>query len=221
MRTFEEIAGIERAKHNRTNDPNLVVLELRGGRPRPNINDMEMKLIIEELSKNTVITMLILAENSITDEGLQGIDNLKNIESLDLVDNYLGDVSLNYLTKMPKLHSLDLSGNHISCHGLNLIFEKGKQLKYLFLTDEEDNFKNFPSDKIPKDLNLCVNGVALQKVKVDVSPKIGTKIFVSEKIKILFEELKSSGMLCEMKDIEKEEVLVLVENSLGLAKNTL
>jgi len=46
-----------------------------------------MIVIINELSKNSVVSKLSLAENDLTDKGLIGIEALKMIKFLDLSSN--------------------------------------------------------------------------------------------------------------------------------------
>ena len=209
MRSLEEICGVETAEHIRKNDPNLTILEIRGGRPCPDISDDEMQLLIEELSKNSFISTLILAENSISDNGLIGIEKLENIETLDLLDNLLSDNSLKYIMKMPKLHTLDLSGNKITIAGLNFIFENGKLLKGLFLTDELEKL-SIPATKIPSGLKICVNGIEVQNGE-------DLKSYMSEKIIGLLEDFKKKEMLTKLDDYHKKDLVMIFAGYFGVS----
>ena len=112
MRKLEDICGKETAEKVRANDPSLIKLVLRGGRPVPNINDKNMEGIIESLKENTFISKLVLAENDISDQGLNGIGVLKHITYLDLSNNDLSDGCLDKLSEMEQLTFLDLGGSN-------------------------------------------------------------------------------------------------------------
>ena len=156
MRKFEEICHPEIVEKIRANDPSLKVLELRGGRPCPDIKDEDMATIIQELCNNSHITSLILAENSLTNKGLIHINLLKNIKSLDLSDNCLNDEALESLSKMDQLIELYLCSNEISGKNLKVLFENLKNLEILELTGEV--IMPVIKDIIPGKLKVYVNG---------------------------------------------------------------
>ena len=73
-RKFEDFHCEYEVKLIQENNPKLTSLILQGGRPIANIKDEDMILIINELSKNSVVSELSLVENDITDKGLIGIE---------------------------------------------------------------------------------------------------------------------------------------------------
>ena len=163
MRKFEEIYCEKEVHKIRANKPDLTSLELRGGRPCPNINDDDMTTIINELSKNCVISTLCLAENDITDKGLNEIHQLKYITSLDLAANNLTDESIKHLIKMEQLTFLNLSENEISENGVELLCEKLINLKYLFLPNADVSL--IDRNKIPQSLKVYCGAVLILRQK--------------------------------------------------------
>ena len=154
MRKFEDICGKNIAKQMRDNV--LQTLCVPGGRPFSCIDPMDMSIIIDELSKNTSITQLILAENRIYDQTLKGIGALKNITSLDLSNNELTDDCLVHLKEMEQLCFLNLGGtNNFSEKALSFIFEYMKNLKTLVVSGIDASA--IDPTKVPKCLELFID----------------------------------------------------------------
>ena len=187
IRNFEEICRSNKiANQLRNNDLSLTALDLRGGRPVNNIDDEEMEILIKELSKNTYLSDLILAENEITSNGLKFIESLQNIKYLDLSSNYLTDEGLQCFRKMKNLQFLNLGGltNSFSGQALNYIFQECPNLETLIVSGIPE--KTIIAEKIPKKLRLYVDQKIICGLEnVEGSPEENLvnslSFFVSEK----------------------------------------
>ena len=155
MRKFEDFCDSSLVQRARSNDPSLTLLNLRGGRPVQNMNDDDLEVLIQELKTNSNITNLILAENSITSQGLKEIHLLKSITILDLTDNLLDDSAIDFLSKMTQVKELILRSNMISGKNFGKLFANLKNLQALTLNDEF--LAPQIEDKIPANLKLTIN----------------------------------------------------------------
>lgn len=203
-RKFEEFHCKDEVKMVKENNPNLKSLDLRGGRPIANISDDEMSIVISELSINSVVSELSLAENDITDEGLIGIEAMKHIKVLDLSSNQITDAGMQHVAKMSQLTSLNISDNRITEKGLEILFQKLEDLESLMVSDIDPDLIN--KEKIPKNLvDFYILGNDQPKVflkKDQLNKEILKKIAqenliqlpVTEKISLMMDFAKLLGL---------------------------
>lgn len=99
-----------------------------------NIDDSQLKQLIQELAVSSAVTFLYLAENrKITDEGLLELKHMPWLTGLNLSSCSLNDPGLAHLTALPRLATLNLSFcNRLTDKGLRNL-QNLRQLSYLDL----------------------------------------------------------------------------------------
>ncbi len=211
-RKFEEFHCKDEVKMVQENNPKLKSLDLRGGRPVSNINDEDMILIITELSKNSVVSELSLAENDISDKGLIGIEAMKHIKVLDLSSNRLTDDGMQHLAKMSQLTSLNISDNNISEKGVEILLEKLENLESFMISDVDA--KLIKTEKIPKDL---VDFYIIGEEKPKVSLKKETT-YKKDQLPVDVVKIFSHENLIQLAECEKIRLMMEFAGVLGLPK---
>ena len=123
------------AKIRRDGNDQIIEVDLRG---------KEVGGVIDQLDQLPKLRSVLLAQSTVTDDGLEAVGRISTLENLDLRECAIGDQGLSYLGKLNRLKSIKLSGKggttRVSDAGLDSI--SGLQslkviaLDFLPVTDE-------------------------------------------------------------------------------------